>query len=307
MNLYIIINYIILSVVFSLLSIELISALTLFYNKNKFNDIKNIISPVWEMVGTFIIFFVVNTEVLYPDLLPIIAKLYTIPILLIALFIISRNAFLAYSEQMWKGNKIDSVLLARIYSISTLIISFLSLVVLISVLTGSGVNNNLTNFSFIQFFSNYYTLTLILGVILVLFGLSFVFYKLENNKKLSPIFTLLGLIILIFSFYKLGLYINFVIYIISIIIFLISLIYYLYDFSRKYIIFLINLISFLSIVILNYGRIFNNQSLLNYLNNTPVLPASFIITLLGGTLLIIMLTLFIYMFSRPSQGGNKYY
>ena len=305
MNIYIIINYLILSIVFSFLSIELISALALFYDKNKFNEIRDIISPVWEMIGTFIIFFVVNTEVLYPNLLPTIAKLYTIPILLIGLFIISRNAFLAYSEQMWKGSKIDSILLARVYSISTLIISFLSLVVLISILTGLGVIN-LTVFNFIQFFSNYYTLTLILGVILVLFGLSFIFYKIEKNKILSPIFTLFGLIILIYSFYKLDFYINYLIYIDALLIFLISLSYYLFNFSKKYIIFLINSLSFFLIEILNYGKIFGTQSLINYLNTSPVLPASFIVTILGGTLLLILLTLFIYMFTRPSHGEKIY-
>ncbi|MCW1301975.1 MAG: hypothetical protein OH316_02475, partial [Candidatus Parvarchaeota archaeon] len=289
MNTYILINYTILAVLFTFLLVEGMSAVSLIYDRKSLPAVKRYLDPIWGIVGTFAVFFVVNSEVLYPQILPNIDYLYVFPILLATFLFIARNVSLVFSEYIWKDSKFSQLTLARIYSLVTILIFVILLTIFISIISGTGVNSALTSFSAVSFLSNYYDLLFILGVVLVVFGMTFVFYKLERLKALSPVTSAAGLLLLFFSMRGLGIFFNYISYMLAVIIVLISIIYFLTGKMRRELIFIVFFLSVLSINLLNYGKVFGTHDLQAYLNNSAVSSASFIVTIIGGFILTGML------------------
>ena len=304
MNIYILINYGILAVLFTFLLAETVSVLSLIYDRKGLPKIMKYLGPIWGIVGTFAVFFIVNTEVLYPTIMPAIDSLYVFPILLATLLFIGRNVFLVFSEYIWKDSKIDQVSLARVYGIITSIIILILLVVFISIITGIGVNNSLTSFSLYSFLSNYYSIVFIIGVLLIAFGMAFPFYSIQNLKVLSPISTIVGLIIFILSMNNLGILTNYFTYLIAGAITAVSLVYYFTNKSRREIIFFLFFIAVFSINVINYGKVFGTKILSSFLNNSAVSSAGLVVTIVGGVILTAMLAFFLYMYKRPDQKND---
>ncbi|MEM0143162.1 MAG: hypothetical protein QXL94_04325 [Candidatus Parvarchaeum sp.] len=299
MNTYILINYTILAVLFTFLLVEGMSAVSFIYDRKSLPVVKRYLDPIWGIVGTFAVFFVVNSEVLYPQILPNIDYLYVFPILLATFLFIARNVFLVFSEYIWKDSKFSQLTLARVYSLVTILIFIILLAIFISIISGTGVNSALTSFSAVSFLSNYYDLLFVLGVVLVVLGMTFVFYKLEKFKVLSPITSVAGLLLLFFSMKGLGIFFNYISYTLAVIIVLISIIYFLTGKMRRELIFIVLFLSVLSINLLNYGKVFGTHDLQAYLNNSAVSSAGLIVTIIGGTILTGMLLFFLYMYKRP--------
>ncbi|MCL4398752.1 MAG: hypothetical protein M1322_04070 [Candidatus Parvarchaeota archaeon] len=308
MNVYISINYVLLAVVFTFLFVEGMSAISFMYDRKSLPVVKKYLDPIWGIVGTFVVFFVVNAEVLYPSIMPAIDYLYVFPILLATLLFIGRNLFLVFSEYIWKGSRFSQLALARIYSLITFIIIILLLSIFISIISGVGANPSLTGFSAAVFLSNPYVFGFIIGTLLIAFGLSFVFYKIEKMKFLSPIATVTGLLLFILSIRGLGLNTNYVTYLLAVAIALVSILYYVTGRTRREVIFIAAFLSVLSVNFLNYAKVFGTKSLYSYLNNSAVSSASILVTLIGGTLLTAMLLFFFYMYKLPDKenGGDNY-
>jgi cytochrome d ubiquinol oxidase subunit II len=309
MNTYITMNYVILAVLFTFLITEAMSSLSIMYDRKSLPSVKKYFDPVWGVIGTFAVFFVVNTEVLYPSVFPSIDSMYVFPILLATFLFIARNVFLVFSEYVWKDSKISQLLLARTYSIASFAILLVLIIIFLSLITGLGTNSALTSFSISAFVSNYYSLGFIVGLLLIVFGLAFPFFRLEKFKGLSPLMTVIGLALFIISMSALGMIVNYVTYIIAVAIAFTSLLYFLTGKSRREPIFVLIFLSVLSINILNYGRIFGTRSLYSFLNNSAVSSASLAVTIVGGLLLTAMLIFFLYMYKRPDAGmdySNRY-
>ncbi len=308
MSIYITINYVLLAIVFTFLFVEGMSAISFIYDRKSLPTVKKYLDPVWGIVGTFVVFFVVNAEVLYPSMMPAIDYMYVFPILLATLLFIGRNVFIVFSEYIWKDSKFSQLLLARVYSLITFIIIIILLSIFISIISGVGTNSTLTGFSTAAFLSNPYVLGFIAGTILIAFGLSFAFYKIEKMKVLSPISTVLGLLLFIFSISHLGLSVNYLTYALAVAIALISAIYYATGKMRREVIFIAAFLSIISINFLNYGKVFGTESLTAYLNNSAVSYASILVTIVGGALLTAMLIFFIYMYRLPNRenSGDNY-
>lgn len=315
MNLYITINYVILSVLFTFLLTEAMSVFSFMYDKRSIPTVKKYLDPVWGVVGTFAVFFIVNTEVLYPSIMPSIDYLYVFPILLATLLFIARNLFLVFSEYIWKDAKFNQLMLVRIYSLVTFLILLILISVFLSIISGIGANSTLTAFSVAGFLSNPAVPGFIAGAFLTVFGLSFAFYGLQKIKFLSPSFTLIGLLVFILSMRALNLTTNYITYILAAVIFALSVLYYLTGKARREMIFIAVFLSILSINLLNYGKVFGERALASYLNNSAVSSAALGVTAAGGALLTALLLFFLYMYRRPdnkedydensNSGGNE--
>ena len=301
MNIYITINYVLLAIVFTFILVEGMSAISFMYDRKSLPVVKKYLDPIWGIVGTFVVFFVVNTEVLYPSIMPEIDYIYVFPILLATLLFIGRNVFLVFSEYIWKDSKFSQLMLARIYSLITLIIIIILISIFLSIISGVGTNSTLTGFSISAFLYNPYIFFFILGALLITFGLSFVFYNIKKIKILSPISTFLGLLLFIFSMNHLNLDMDYITYILAGVIALISIVYYITGKARREVVFVTAFISILSINLLNYGKVFGTKSLYSYLNNSAVSSASVLVTIVGGALLTAMLLFFLYMYKLPDN------
>ena len=306
MNIYITLNYSLLAILFAFLLAEAMSAITFIYDRQSLPKVKKYLDPIWGVVGTFVVFFVVNAEVLYPSIMPYIDYLYVFPILVATLLFIGRNLFLVFSEYIWKDSKFSPLMLARVYSLITFIILLILLSIFVSIISGVGVNSTLTSFSAAAFLSNIYAVGFIVGTLLIAFGLSFAFYKVDKMKFLSPISTVLGLLLFIYSMHGLNLNINYITYIIAAAIAAVSIVYFITGKTRREAIFVAAFLSVISINFLNYGKVFGTKSLYTYLNNSALSYASVLVTIVGGVILTAMLIFFLYMYKLPEDKNNDY-
>ncbi|WP_393971431.1 hypothetical protein OXIME_001707 [Oxyplasma meridianum] len=175
------------------------SALLMHY-RSYGKQVKRFIIPIWEITGTFFILYVVNVEALAPGLLPIVAETYIFLILLFMILYSTRNASIIFAEFIWKKSFISEKTLYRIYSIVTLMLGAIILVIYVSILTGKGINISAHSFNLIPFFSYLPDDGIILGSAIIFLGLSYVFYDMERNRRSSIYITATGLVINAVSF-----------------------------------------------------------------------------------------------------------
>ncbi|MGI0100911.1 MAG: cytochrome d ubiquinol oxidase subunit II [Candidatus Micrarchaeaceae archaeon] len=150
MNVLYAVNYFVFSVFLAMFMAEIgFAVITLMYYKQYMDKIKRFINPIWEVTGTFAVFYVVNYEVTYPTILSIVGTAYAVPLLIAAIFIILRNIFIAFSEYI--GSERHERNFRYIYSLSTLIAAILAVAVLTSGISGTGITigNNSIGLSFI--------------------------------------------------------------------------------------------------------------------------------------------------------------
>lgn len=138
MHALILINYAVFASFLTVFLIEFGIALLLLISYNSKDKLMKYLMPMWEIDGTFAVFYVVDLEATYPNILPAVGTIYILPVLLAALFFIFRNAFLAYSE--YTGRDATKRSYIMVYSIATIIVAFLALAVLSSSVSGIGVN-----------------------------------------------------------------------------------------------------------------------------------------------------------------------
>ena len=92
MDILYIMNHVVFSLFITLFLVEVGMAFTglIFYDSYKI--IKKYLIPMWEINGTFAIFYIVSFEAIYPKLLVNIGTLYLLPVMVAALLLILRNA-----------------------------------------------------------------------------------------------------------------------------------------------------------------------------------------------------------------------
>ena len=155
---------------------------------------------LWEVVGTFAVFYLINFESTYPSLLVHIALLYEVPLLIAAILILVRNATLAYSTFI--GDKKREREFHVLYVVSTLLAAFFVTGILTSALTGTGVNltNNILNLSLMLF--NPFNIMLFLGIVLLSVFIAGGYLQIGKHQSRSIITGLLpGLAVLLLAVY----------------------------------------------------------------------------------------------------------
>ncbi|MDE1768291.1 MAG: cytochrome d ubiquinol oxidase subunit II [Candidatus Micrarchaeota archaeon] len=157
MNLLVDINIVVFALVFSLFAVETgIALLNLLAYEKVWKRTTQYIAASWAISGTFLVFYIVNFEATYPLILTQAGTLYIVPVLLAGLFVIFRNAFIAYSE--YAEDAVAKKTFVRVYAISTLIAVFLLISVLSSTVTGTGVNLSTMSLDYLEILFNPYNL-----------------------------------------------------------------------------------------------------------------------------------------------------
>ncbi|MEM3841207.1 MAG: hypothetical protein QXN59_00725 [Candidatus Micrarchaeaceae archaeon] len=195
MNEIYLLNHAIFSAFLSLTIIEVgISLLGLRNYKRYWNIMKPYLMPMWEINGTFAVFYVVAFEAMYPSLLGLVGTIYIIPALIAALFFILRNAFLAYSEYI--GDDLRERRLVRVYSISTLVVAVLALSIFTSSVSGSGINILAQSISS-SFIVNSFNILAIASVLLIAAFGARVLFGFVEGRFWDMFFAALGIIFMI--------------------------------------------------------------------------------------------------------------
>lgn len=159
-------NYAVFAVFFTLMAIETgIALLALTSYEGTRDRIRAYIMPLWEIIGTFAVFYLVEFEATYPGLLTLVGSAYILPILLAALFFILRNAFISYSEYVGKGRLENRY--SKVYGISTLVVVFIVSSILTSGVSGIGVNVGQSSINAIGIAFNLFNVTVFASVALL--------------------------------------------------------------------------------------------------------------------------------------------
>jgi len=187
------INYFIFSIFFTLFVLEVGIALTMLLEYEKYKDsLKRFLMPLWEVTGTFAIFYIVNLEAVVPSLLLLIGTIFVVPLLVAAIFFILRNAFLSYSEYM--GDKVSEKRYLHIYAIATIIVAFIAISVLDSGISGIAISASSYSINLLRMFVNSFNILMFLGIALLAAFLAAVFFGIKEYKWFPILSAVLGVI-----------------------------------------------------------------------------------------------------------------
>jgi cytochrome bd ubiquinol oxidase subunit II len=300
MNLSYVINYAILSITLTLFMLELGLAIISLLNYEKYkNKINSIINPIWEITGTFAVFYLVNFEATYPTLLPIVGNAYVVPLLLVAIFIILRNIFLIFSENI--GANVTEHRFKLIYFASTLLAGILLIATLSSGISGIGINiaSGTLNSSFLF---NPFNILILISLLLFSLSLGDGMVKTAELSKFRIAFPIAAFAIAFIAFYiylptfAAALQSNILLIVISLILLIIAIL--LQEKKIKYsglfnILFIILLINLFGLSI--YPNILGTMNVATYMTSSILASAELLITTIGGTIVAISLLVFVYL------------
>ncbi len=180
MDILYIINHVVFSLFITLFLVEIGMAFTgmLFYKS--YAKIKKYLIPMWEINGTFAIFYIVSFEAIYPKLLVSVGILYLVPVMIAALLFILRNAFISYSE--YANNVASEKNYFMVYGISTLIIGFLVISIFSSAMSGIGININTNTLYLLEFLFNPFNILIFISLILLGFCITAIVLSIDKMR-----------------------------------------------------------------------------------------------------------------------------
>lgn len=316
MSIYIpelIVNAGIFSMFFAMISTELMAASSLLFKyEESTKKVIPFIIPIWEITGTFFIFYVVNMESLIPSILPFLAYAFIFYILVFLILYIGRNSAIIVAETIWKNKFISKKSLYKIYAIITYIIGAIIFILYTALISGKGVDFNAKTFDLVKFVAYLPNDGFIIGSAILVFGLASVFYGLNVNRFLPLIVTVIGLIIAAVSFLKLNDINNPYYLVIPVILTILAPVLYIFQRTRTLIsnkiLFqaVIAIATFFIIFSLYPNMLGGTQTITPLLNNSAMQVQIFYATVVGGIILFILTYVFfkVAYFKNSSGEGN---
>jgi len=190
------INFGIFSVFLTLFVTELMGAvlLLLAYDAAKRKVLPYIV-PIWEVTGTFAVFWVVTADFAYPSMLLPVASLLAAWIVVFLIFLVARNASISFAEYIVKRRWLDERKLYRAYALSTVLLGVVVVVILSAIVSGAGVDLATMTFSAWGWLTAAGSVPYLVGVVLIASGLAPVFYGVEGMRRWSVPLTTLGVLV----------------------------------------------------------------------------------------------------------------
>ncbi len=308
MNVIYTLNYAVFAAFFTLFVIEVGIAASFLISYRDKDRLKRYLMPVWEITGTFAVFYLVNFEASFPTAIKIIGSAYLVPLLIAAMFFIFRNAFIAYSEYI--SNVRSERTFLRIYSVATIITAFVVVAVLGSGVSGIGINVQAMSANIYAMLFNPFALLLFVSVALIGIFVISVFFGLGRRKRLVYTSAPIAILLIFAALYLYDRYalVNAAAYwpILAFTIALLAVVMYLDAKAKKasryaVVAWLFWAIMYFGMIMYPYwfGGTVNSQS---YLVNAITGRYTVAITITGGVFLVGALTYFIYIayLKRPN-------
>ncbi|HUC38787.1 MAG TPA: cytochrome d ubiquinol oxidase subunit II [Candidatus Acidoferrum sp.] len=306
------INYAVLASFLTLFTIEIGVALSFIFAYESSKDkLRRYLNPIWQITGTFAVFYVVNFVTTFPTALVFVGNFYIAPLLGAALFFILRNAFLVYSEYV--NDPVKEKKYLRVYSFSALFAAFLVISVLSSGVSGYGVNLSTGTASVIAILFNPFDMLVFASVALLGLFIDSVVFSIEPFRKIGPI---CGLVALVLVFFGLAAYLPYSIQnlganiplftLLFVLLFAIILFNLVRNKIARYISFVWLFYSIIFFGVLQYPYWFGGSALSSsYLVNAIVGHYAVLITIVGGIFLTIALSAFAYITYFKKDYQNK--
>jgi cytochrome bd ubiquinol oxidase subunit II len=202
LNLVFEVNYATFAVFAALLLSEMMgSALMLFFYEATSKAILPYIVPIWEVTGTFGAYWVVTSYFAYPTLLVPVAELFAGLLIIFLILLVARNSTIVFGEFIIKKGWLDEKKLYQAYSVSTLLLGVVVLVLLSGLVSGQGINLTTDVFSVGGWISSAGSLVFVVGTLVLAVGLAPVFFDLAPLKSKALPLTVAGVVISIASYY----------------------------------------------------------------------------------------------------------
>jgi cytochrome d ubiquinol oxidase subunit II len=300
MNLLYLVNHLIFAIFMTMLLVEGGFAVTslLAYKKYK-KALLSYITPIWEITGTFAVFYAVNFEATFPTLLGAAGTIYAVPLLLAAALIIIRNVFLIYSAYIGDLKKETKYL--RIYGIATIVALILFLSVLSSAMSGLGINLA-TETASIAMYLNPFNIIVVVSSLLISLSLAASIFRIEKLSRIAwvPLAVAIALIYIGTSLFVPPAALNFgtampgIALLAALVAILAVLQYKSSRYSGKLSI-LIVVFGITLFGVIQYPYILGSANITSYLATSALAQPLLIITLIGGMLVAASLSYLIYL------------
>lgn len=267
------------------------------------------IVPIWEVTGTFGVFWVVVVDFSFPSILIPAAHIYAVAIMLFLILIVARNASIVFGEYIIKRGWLDEKKLYMAYSASTIALGIVVLVMLSSIISGSGVDLASGVFNIGTWLSSGGSYAFILGTLLIGVGLAPVFYGLKPLRFIALPATATGVTLSILSYYLyLPSLVSPMILVPAILTLLVPVLFSVdkaYSIVTNKLVFAtVSVVILFSLNFLVYPEAFGKALPVDSVTTSgPMASAFFTITLIGGLLLAAMLV--IYLFAVKKSLGGK--
>lgn len=202
MNLVFEVNYAVFAIFASLLITEIIGSvvLLLFWKQAKSKVLEYIV-PVWEITGTFGAFWVVTGDFAYPSLLIPIAEIFAPLLIVFLILFVARNSSIVFAEFIIKRKWLDEVKLYKAYALSTLGLGLTVLVLLSSLVSGAGMDLSSNSFSLLAWISSPGSALFVIGTLAIGVGIAPVFFSLKPMKNIVLPVASVGIIVSVLSYY----------------------------------------------------------------------------------------------------------
>ena len=305
-------NFIIFAIFLSAFLIEVGLALLLLIDFKDKEKIMRYLVPVWEIDGTFGVFYLVDTEATFPTALVPIGFLYIIPIMLAGIIFVFRNSFFGYSEFI--SNKVNEKKYLRVYAISIIFVAFLAMSVLNSTVSGIGVNLSSYSLNVLQSIFNGFNIMLFIGEALLALFADMLIFRFSKRIIYPIAIVVLSLLFIISSLYVGNL--NYLIsnmyseyYLLAIPIILIAISLSTYAYKERYTKFAVPITLFISILsfeLLEYPGLFNDKLAFASLLVTPsTQPLVLAFGIVGGLIIAFFLVILLRLGLSGSKGSPE--
>ena len=171
------VNFAAFSIFAALLITEIMGAVVLLIAWPARGKVLGYLVPVWEVTGTFGALWVVTGDFAYPTLLVPVASLFAPLLVVFVMLWVARSAFVSFAEFITKRGWLDEAKLYRAYALCTVVIGVVVLVLLSSLVGGQGVDLASGTFS-LAAWATAGSAAFVLGTLLLGVGFAPVFFDL---------------------------------------------------------------------------------------------------------------------------------
>lgn len=296
------INYTVLAAFLTLFIAEVGSSFIFLINRQYYPRIKNFITPLWGPIGTFAIFYAVNTEATYPSALSLVGTMYIALGMAAGLFFILRNAFIMYSEA--HSDKRRDLIYRELYIVMTVIVAFLVVTIFSSAISGIGVNLSQASISALTAMFNPFNVAYFISIALMALSVSYVQFNVREGGRIVPLVSAaLSYIIIIavsekyLPYFAPALASNYYALAVSLIIAAAGFAaYFLGRSISKYIMGIWLFVSIDMVGVIQYPHLFGTAAeYTQFLNNSTMALYTSYVTAIGGSLVALYLVIFFYV------------
>jgi cytochrome bd-type quinol oxidase subunit 2 len=296
------INYTVLAAFLTLFIAEIGSSFIFLINRQYYPRIKNFITPLWGPIGTFAIFYAVNTEATYPSALSLVGTMYIALGMAAGLFFILRNAFIMYSEA--HSNKRMDLIYRELYIVMTVIVAFLVVTIFSSAISGIGVNLSQDSINALTAMFNPFNVAYFISIALMALSVSYVQFNVREGGRIVPLVSAaLSYIIIVavsekyLPYFAPALASNYYVLAISLIIAAVGFVaYFLGKSISKYIMGIWLFVSIDMFGVIQYPHLFGTATeYTKIINKSKMSLYASYVTAIGGFLVALYLVIFFYV------------